>query len=74
MKNPFKKRFTFDEDSFKVDLVLYNRLLRSFVLIDLKIGKLKSNKFTIICGGGRIELWYLSVLKINVILFMAVLV
>ena len=36
-----QKRFTFDEDSFKVDLVLYNRLLRCFVLIDLKIGKLK---------------------------------
>ncbi|MBO4414573.1 MAG: DUF1016 family protein, partial [Lachnospiraceae bacterium] len=36
-----QKRFTFDEDSFKVDLVLYNRLLRCFVLLDLKIGKLK---------------------------------
>lgn len=36
-----QKRFTFDEDSFKVDLVLYNRLLRCFVLIDLKIEKLK---------------------------------
>lgn len=36
-----QKRFTFDEDSYKVDLVLYNRLLRCFVLIDLKIGKLK---------------------------------
>ena len=34
-------RFTFDEEHFKVDLVLYNRLLRCFVLIDLKIGKLK---------------------------------
>jgi predicted nuclease of restriction endonuclease-like (RecB) superfamily len=36
-----QKRFTFDEDSYKVDLVLYNRLLRCFVLVDLKIGKLK---------------------------------
>ena len=36
-----QKRFTFEEDSFKVDLVLYNRLLRCFVLLDLKIGKLK---------------------------------
>ena len=35
------KGFTFDEEHFKVDLVLYNRLLRCFVLIDLKIGKLK---------------------------------
>ena len=34
-------RFTFDEEHFKVDLVLYNRLLRCFVVIDLKIGKLK---------------------------------
>lgn len=34
-------RFTFDEEHFFVDLVFYNRLLRCFVLIDLKIGKLK---------------------------------
>ncbi|RZJ82512.1 MAG: DUF1016 family protein, partial [Chryseobacterium sp.] len=34
-------RFTFDEDQYFVDLVLYNRLLQCFVLIDLKIGKLK---------------------------------
>ena len=34
-------RFTFDEDHFRVDLVLYNRLLRCFVVIDLKTGKLK---------------------------------
>ena len=33
-------RFTFDEEHFRVDLVFYNRLLRCFVLIDLKIGKL----------------------------------
>lgn len=34
-------RFTFDEEHFYVDLVFYNRLLKCFVLIDLKIGKLK---------------------------------
>ncbi|MDR1940259.1 MAG: PDDEXK nuclease domain-containing protein [Clostridiales bacterium] len=34
-------RFTFDEESFYVDLVFYNRILRCFVLIDLKIGKIK---------------------------------
>ena len=34
-------RFTFEEESFWVDLVFYNRLLRCFVLIDLKIGRLK---------------------------------
>ena len=34
-------RFSFDEEHFFVDLVLYNRLLQCFVLVDLKIGKLK---------------------------------
>jgi predicted nuclease of restriction endonuclease-like (RecB) superfamily len=35
-----QKRFTFDEDHFFVDLVFYNRLLRCYVLIDLKLDKL----------------------------------
>ena len=35
-----QKRFTFDNDHFYVDLVFYNRLLRSYVLIDLKRNKL----------------------------------
>lgn len=35
-----QKRFTFDGDDFYVDLVFYNRLLRCFVLLDLKIGRL----------------------------------
>jgi len=35
-----QKRFTFDGDSFYVDLVFYNRSLRCYVLLDLKIGKL----------------------------------
>jgi len=35
-------RFTYEEESFYVDLVFYNRLLKSFVLVDLKIGKLKN--------------------------------
>ena len=35
-----QKRFTFDEDHFKVDLVFYNRLLHCYVLIDLKLDKL----------------------------------
>jgi predicted nuclease of restriction endonuclease-like (RecB) superfamily len=34
-------RFTFDEEHYRIDLVFYNRFLRCFVLIDLKIGKLK---------------------------------
>ena len=34
-------RFTFDEEHFMVDLVFYNRILRCFVLFDLKIGELK---------------------------------
>lgn len=33
-------RMTIDEKHFKADLVFYNRLLRSFVIIDLKIGEL----------------------------------
>jgi len=36
-----QKRITFDEKHFHIDLVFYNRVLRSFVLIDLKIGELK---------------------------------
>ena len=35
-----QKRFTFDEDNFYVDLVLYNRILQCYVLVDLKIDKL----------------------------------
>ena len=34
-------RFTFVEKHFKVDLVFFNRILRCFVLFDLKIGELK---------------------------------
>jgi predicted nuclease of restriction endonuclease-like (RecB) superfamily len=36
-----QQRFTFEEEYFFVDLVFYNRLLKCFVLVDLKIGKLK---------------------------------
>lgn len=35
-----QKRFTFDEQNYYVDLVLFNRYLRAFVLIDLKVKKL----------------------------------
>ena len=35
-----QKRFTFDNSHFFVDLVFYNRLLRCYVLIDLKRGEL----------------------------------
>jgi predicted nuclease of restriction endonuclease-like (RecB) superfamily len=35
-----QKRFTFDEDHYFVDLVFYNRLLRCYVIIDLKLDKL----------------------------------
>lgn len=34
-------RFTFEEEHFRVDLVFFNRILRCFVLFDLKIGELK---------------------------------
>lgn len=33
-------RFTFDDKHFRVDLVFYNRILQSFVLVDLKIGEI----------------------------------
>lgn len=36
-----QQRITFDEKHFRIDLVFYNRILKSFVLIDLKIGELK---------------------------------
>lgn len=36
-----QERITFDDKHFKIDLVFYNRILRCFVLIDLKIGELK---------------------------------
>lgn len=35
-----QRRFTFNGDSFYVDLVFYNRYLKCFVLFDLKLGKL----------------------------------
>lgn len=33
-------RFTFEHKNFRVDLVFYNRILKCFVLIDLKIGEI----------------------------------
>ncbi len=36
-----QKRISFDERHFFIDLVFYNRLLRCFLLIDLKIGDLR---------------------------------
>ena len=35
-----QQRITLDDDHFFVDLVLYNRLLRCFVVVDLKLGRL----------------------------------
>ena len=35
-----QKRFTFDGDHYYLDLVFYNRLLRCYVVIDLKLDKL----------------------------------
>jgi hypothetical protein len=34
-------RFTFEEEHFRLDLVFYNRIMKCFVLIDLKMGKLR---------------------------------
>jgi predicted nuclease of restriction endonuclease-like (RecB) superfamily len=36
-----QQRISFDDKHFRIDLVFYNRVLQSFVLIDLKIGELK---------------------------------
>ncbi|SEM60518.1 Predicted nuclease of restriction endonuclease-like (RecB) superfamily, DUF1016 family [Chryseobacterium taichungense] len=36
-----QQRITFEEKHFYIDLVFYNRILKCFVLIDLKIGELK---------------------------------
>lgn len=36
-----QKRITIDEKHFAIDLVFYNRFLRCFVIVDLKIGELK---------------------------------
>ncbi len=35
-----QKRFTFDGDHYFLDLVFYNRLLRCYVVVDLKLDKL----------------------------------
>ncbi len=36
-----QKCFTFDDQHFFIDLVFYHRLLRCFVVIDLKLGRIK---------------------------------
>ena len=36
-----QQRITIEDEHYFVDLVFYNRLLRAFVLVDLKIGQLK---------------------------------
>lgn len=36
-----QKRISFEDKHFRIDLVFYNRILKCFVLIDLKIGELK---------------------------------
>ncbi len=36
-----QKRISFEDSHFRIDLVFYNRILKCFVLIDLKIGELK---------------------------------
>ncbi len=36
-----QKRISFEEKHFWIDLVFYNRILKCFVLIDLKIGEIK---------------------------------
>ena len=45
-----QKRFTYDEENFYVDLVFYNRLLRCYVLIDLKVDKLTHGAVNFLFG------------------------
>jgi predicted nuclease of restriction endonuclease-like (RecB) superfamily len=35
-----QKRIMLEDDEFFIDLVLYNRLLRCFVIIEIKTGKI----------------------------------
>ena len=53
-------RFTFEEEHYRVDLVFYNRLLRSFVLFDLKIGNLKHQDI------GQMKILQLELLFVNI--------
>ena len=46
-----QKHIRFDDDDFYVDLVFYNFVLKCFVLIELKIGKLTH---VLICYHGRL--------------------
>ncbi len=67
-----QKRISFDERHFRIDLVFYNRILRCFVLIDLKIGDLKHQdigQMLMYCqllrpkneiGGGKSNCWNYS--------------
>ncbi len=36
-----QNRISFDDKHFRIDLVFYNRILKCFILIDLKVGELK---------------------------------
>ena len=36
-----QKRISFNDKHFRIDLVFYNRILKCFILIDLKIGEIK---------------------------------
>ena len=50
-----QKRFTFDEDHFFVDLAFYNRLLRCYVLVDLKPDKLTHQELGLLPKIGQEE-------------------
>lgn len=52
-----QKRFTFNDKNFYVDLVLYNRLLRCYVLIDFKIDELMARMLMETINNMLIELY-----------------
>ena len=44
-----QKRFTFDGEHFFIEFVFYNYILKCFVLIDLKTGKLTQQDLADVC-------------------------
>lgn len=54
-----QKRFSFDEKSFYVDLIFYNRLLQCYVLIDLKVAELKHQDL----GYGKLHIIWVNSIR-----------
>jgi predicted nuclease of restriction endonuclease-like (RecB) superfamily len=50
-----QKRLRFEDEDFYLDLVFYNYLLRCFVLVDLKAGKLTHQDIGLTARAGRMS-------------------